>query len=210
MKIQVLQVGSIGTNCYILCDETAQVCAVVDPGAEAELILTAVERLGCTVDKILLTHGHYDHTGGVPGLVQALPAAEVYIHRADYETPHSRMFPLKTDLTAVGYDAVHFYGEGDHITVGTLDVQVLHTPGHSAGSVTLQCLDTLFCGDTLFTGSCGRTDLPGGSMDEIMVSLARLAALPGDYRVLPGHMQPSALERERNYNPYMKMAVGGR
>ena len=90
MKIQALQVGSIGTNCYILCDEAAKVCAVIDPGAEPELILSAAEKLDCTVDKILLTHGHYDHTGGVAGLEAAFPGTPVYLHRADAARCHSR------------------------------------------------------------------------------------------------------------------------
>ena len=207
MKIQALQVGSIGTNCYILCDEAAKVCAVIDPGAEPELMLSAAEKLDCTVDKILLTHGHYDHTGGAAALVEALPQAAVYIHQADFDCPQTQLFPLKSQLSCIPFGGVNFYGEGDRITVGTLELQVLYTPGHSQGSVTLLCGDTLFCGYTLFAGSCGRTDLYGGSMDEMMASLARLAKLPGDYRVLPGHMEPSTLDRERAYNPYIQMAL---
>ena len=91
MKIQALQVGSIGTNCYLLCDEAAKVCAVIDPGAEPELILSAAEKLDCTVDKILLTHGHYDHTTAVPELHQAVPQAEIYIHKADANGAGSRL-----------------------------------------------------------------------------------------------------------------------
>ena len=207
MKIQALQVGSIGTNCYILCDEAAKVCAVIDPGAEPELILSAAEKLDCTVDKILLTHGHYDHTGGVAALLEALPPTAVYIHQADFDSPQTQLFPLKSELSRIPFGGVNFYGEGDRITVGPLELQVLHTPGHSEGSVTLLCGDALFCGDTLFAGSCGRTDLYGGSMKQMMASLSRLAALPGDYRVLPGHMEPSTLDRERRYNPYMQMAL---
>ena len=201
MKIQALQVGSIGTNCYILCDEAAKVCAVIDPGAEPELILSAAEKLDCTVDKILLTHGHYDHTGAVAALLEMLPPTAVYIHQADFDSPQTQLFPLKSELARIPFGGVNFYGEGDRITVGTLELQVLHTPGHSEGSV------TLLCGDTLFAGSCGRTDFPGGSMKQMMASLARLAALPGDYRVLPGHMEPSTLDRERRFNPYMQMAL---
>ena len=201
MKIQALQVGSIGTNCYILCDEAAKVCSVIDPGAEPELILSAAEKLDCTVDKILLTHGHYDHTGAVAALMETLPPTAVYIHQADFDSPQSQLFPLKSELARIPFGGMNFYGEGDRITVGTLELQVLHTPGHSEGSV------TLLCGDTLFAGSCGRTDFPGGSMKQMMASLARLAALPGDYRVLPGHMEPSTLDRERRFNPYMQMAL---
>ena len=98
MKIQALQVGSIGTNCYILCDEAAKVCAVIDPGAEPELILSAAEKLDCTVDKILLTHGHYDHTGAVAALMETLPPTAVYIHQADFDSPQTQLFPLKSEL----------------------------------------------------------------------------------------------------------------
>ncbi len=207
MMIQVLQVGPYGTNCYILCDEAAKVCAVVDPGDEPELILSAVEKLDCTVDKILITHGHSDHTDGVPALMEALPPTAVYIHQADYDCPDTQLFPLKSDLSRIPFGGVNFYGEGDRLTVGTREVQVLHTPGHSKGSVTLLCGDVLITGDTLFASSCGRTDFTGGSAKEMMVSLARLAALPGDYQVLPGHMEPTTLERERRVNPYVQTAL---
>ncbi len=209
MNIQALQVGPIGTNCYLLCDETARVCAVIDPGAEPELILSAVKKLGCTVDKILLTHGHYDHTGGVAEMLQLLPPTAVYIHEADFDFPSPQLFPLKAELKCTPFGGVNFYDEGDHITVGSLELQVLHTPGHSEGSVSLLCGDALFCGDTLFAGSCGRTDFPGGSMEKMMASLRRLGGLEGDARVLPGHMHPSTLARERAYNPYLRQAMNG-
>lgn len=202
MKIQALQVGSIGTNCYILCDEAAKVCAVIDPGAEPELILSAAEKLDCTVDKILLTHGHYDHTTAVPELHQALPQAEIYIHKADANGAGSRLFPLAGQIPDL-----KFYDEGDALTLGELTIQVLHTPGHSKGSVTLKVGDVLFCGDTLFAGSCGRTDLAGGSYDEIMASLKKLGELPGDCHVCPGHDVTSTLERERRSNPFLREAM---
>ena len=156
MKIQALQVGSIGTNCYILCDEAAKVCAVIDPGAEPELILSAAEKLDCTVDKILLTHGHYDHTGAVAALMEMLPPTAVYIHQADFDSPQTQLFPLKSELARIPFGGVNFYGEGDRITAGTLELQVLHTPGHSEGSVTLLCGDTLFCGATLWPDGFSR------------------------------------------------------
>ena len=98
------------------------------------------------------------------------------------------------------------YDEGDTVAVGGLTVSVLATPGHSEGSVTLRCGDALFCGDTLFAGSCGRTDFPGGSMEKMMASL-RLGQLEGNLQVLPGHMEPSALDRERRTNPYLLHAM---
>ena len=102
-----------------------------------------------------------------------------------------------------------FRSEGDHLTLGELELQVLHTPGHSEGSVTLRCGDVLFCGDTLFAGSCGRTDFPGGDTAKLLASLRRLGELEGDLRVLPGHMEDSTLSRERQTNPYLRQAMSG-
>ena len=202
MQVKVLQVGPIGTNCYLLEDEKAHVAAVIDPGDEAGRILQVIKDDGVDVKYILLTHGHYDHTTAVPELHQALPQAEIYIHKADANGAGSRLFPLAGQIPDL-----KFYDEGDALTLGELTIQVLHTPGHSKGSVTLKVGDVLFCGDTLFAGSCGRTDLAGGSYDEIMASLKKLVELPGDYHVCPGHDVTSTLERERRSNPFLREAM---
>ena len=202
MQVKVLQVGPIGTNCYLLEDEKAHVAAVIDPGDEAGHILQVIKGDGVDVKYILLTHGHYDHTTAVPELHQALPQAEIYIHKADANGAGSRLFPLAGQIPDL-----KFYDEGDALTLGELTIQVLHTPGHSKGSVTLKVGDVLFCGDTLFAGSCGRTDLAGGSYDEIMASLKKLGELPGDYHVCPGHDVTSTLERERRSNPFLREAM---
>lgn len=202
MQVKVLQVGPIGTNCYLLEDEKAHVAAVIDPGDEAGRILQVIKDDGVDVKYILLTHGHYDHTTAVPELHQALPQAEIYIHKADANGAGSRLFPLARQIPDL-----KFYDEGDALTLGELTIQVLHTPGHSKGSVTLKVGDVLFCGDTLFAGSCGRTDLAGGSYEEIMASLKKLGELPGDYHVCPGHDVTSTLERERRSNPFLREAM---
>jgi glyoxylase-like metal-dependent hydrolase (beta-lactamase superfamily II) len=140
----------------------------------------------------------------VPGLHAAYPDAPIYIHRAD-----------TSDLKSAGpmlmppIDGQVFWDEGDTLTLGALAIEVLHTPGHSRGSVVLRVGDVLFTGDTLFRGSMGRTDLEGGSDNEIMASLKRLAELPGDYKVYPGHEGATTLERERRNNYYMREAMGG-
>lgn len=201
MKVNVMQVGPIGTNCYILKDETTGKAAVIDPGDEAERILAALKEDGAEVTHILLTHGHYDHTGGVAGLEAAFPGTPVYLHRADAEGVNPTMFP------PLPREVLRFYDEGDTVAVGGLTVEVLHTPGHSKGSVVLKTGDILFTGDTLFRGSCGRTDLPGGSYQEIMTSLARLGRLAGDYRVCPGHEGLSTLDAERRSNYYLMEAL---
>ena len=201
MQVTMLSVGPIGTNCYILEDDKK--IAVIDPGDEAGRILSAVKGLGGEVEYILLTHGHYDHTTAVPELHKALPEAKIYIHQADANGAGSRLFPLAGQV-----DDLLLYDEGDALSLGSLTIDVLHTPGHSKGSVTLKAGGVLFTGDTLFAGSMGRTDLPGGNEEEIMASLKRLGELEGDFTVCPGHMGSSTLDCERRTNPYLRMAMG--
>ena len=202
MDIQILQVGPIGTNCYLLCDETEKLCAVVDPGGDAARVAAAVADTGYAPCAILLTHGHYDHTGGVAELRAKWPDVPVYLnHRDQYEGDAylQQLFPP--------VPGAKDYDEGDTIQVGGLTVDVMATPGHSEGSVTLRCGDVLLCGDTLFAGSCGRTDFPGGSVKKIMASLKRLGSLEGDLQVYPGHMETSTLDQERSWNPYLHQAM---
>lgn len=203
MKIISMQVGPIMTNCYILIDEESKKTAVIDPGEDADRILAALREEDSQVEYILLTHGHYDHTTAVPELHAALPQARIYIHQADANGAGSKLFPLASQV-----EDLLLYDEGDTLVLGGLTIQVLHTPGHSPGSVTLQVEDVLFSGDTLFAGSCGRTDLPGGSYDQMMASLKRLGELEGEFRVLPGHNAPSTLDREREYNSFVREAMG--
>ena len=199
MNVKMLQVGPLGTNCYVL--ETEKQAAVIDPGGDAPAVERALE--GAELRYILLTHGHYDHTGAAAALQKAHPEATLYIHRADFQGVDPNLFPLGTQVSEV-----KFYGEGDELPLGDTKVEVLYTPGHSEGSVTLRCGDLLFCADTLFAGSCGRTDFPGGSVPKMLASLRRLGELEGDLQVLPGHMEPSTLAAERRYNPYLRQALG--
>ena len=202
MKVLSAMVGPIMTNCYILCDEAAKVCAVIDPGDEPKRIEAMIASCGCSPVMILLTHGHYDHTGGVAELRAKWPDVPVYLnHRDQYEGDAylQQLFPP--------VPGAKDYDEGDTIQVGGLTVDVMATPGHSEGSVTLRCGDVLLCGDTLFAGSCGRTDFPGGSVKKIMASLKRLGSLEGDLQVYPGHMETSTLDQERSWNPYLHQAM---
>jgi len=143
---------------------------------------------------VLLTHGHFDHVGGVRGIAEKTNCP-VYIHEKDLSQP--------AEMTAGPLYYTHTYGEGDMLSLAGLSVRVLHTPGHTQGSVCLLCEDTMFSGDTLFMGSMGRVDFPGGSWNQMMASLDRLKTLPGDYRVYPGHGPATRLSEERQFNPYM-------
>ena len=202
MTIKSIYLSVCATNCYLLADEKAGVCAIVDPGDPDPAILEAVKAAGWTVKYILLTHAHYDHTMGVPALRQALPGVPVLMHPGDAEMkkPYFRIEEMG-ELT--------FFQDGDHIPLGDLDIQVIATPGHTAGSVCFLVGDALFTGDTLFQGSMGRTDLPGGSYEAIMASLRRLGGLKGNCRVFPGHMGESTLDAEREKNYYLKEAMNG-
>lgn len=204
MIIQAMQLGAVGTNCYILGDETAKVCAVIDPGDNAPVILNTVKKLGLELKYILLTHGHFDHLLAVPGIREAFPDIPVYIHRGDASDE-----PGAQHLKLPAMEGRVFWDDGDTVRLGSLTIEVLCTPGHSRGSVTLRVGSILFTGDTLFRGSMGRTDLEGGSYQEIMASLKRLAQLPGDYQVYPGHEGATTLDRERRSNYYMQEAMDG-
>ena len=202
MNIITMQVGTIRTNCYILTDEDTKQAAVIDPGDDAQKILAKIQEEGVEVRYLLLTHGHYDHTTAVPELHQALAEAKIYIHEADANGAGSKLFPLSSQV-----DDLLLYSDGDTLPLGSLTIQVLHTPGHSPGSVSLLVGDTLFSGDTLFCSSMGRTDLPGGSEEQIMASLRRLGQLEGNLKVLPGHEWATTLDREREYNYFLKDAM---
>ena len=202
MKVKMIQVGPIGTNCYILEDEETQRAAVIDPGDDGAAIADVLAGDKAEVEYILLTHGHYDHTTGVPELKKHVPQAQVYIHRADANGAGSSLFPLASQVPDL-----RNYGEGDTLTLGSLTIQVLETPGHSPRGVTLRVGDVLFTGDTLFAGDCGRTDLRGGSYEEILASLKRLGQLEGNFHVCPGHGETSTLDRERKINPYLREAL---
>ena len=194
MEFVSLPVGSYQTNCYLVWKQGAEDCVVIDPGDEAQKVLAQAQKLGKTVSAILLTHGHFDHVGAVRQIA-AESDCDVYLHSAELTLP--KIF------TAGTLYCTHTYGEGDTVDAAGLQFTVLHTPGHTPGSVCLICEDTMFSGDTLFAGSCGRTDLPGGSHRTIEESLHRLAQLECDYTVCPGHGPSTTLFYEKQTNPYL-------
>ena len=201
MLIKTFTLGHVQTNCYIVSDEETLECAVIDPGAESNTILHYIEdnKLKCRF--VLLTHGHFDHTGAVEEIMQQT-GAKVCMSQKDAKKNPIEMFYKYTPPKGTV-----FFKEGDKFTVGSLVFEVIETPGHSEGSVTFRCNDALFTGDTLFRDSCGRTDLPGCNGKDMMKSLKKLYELPGDYEIYPGHMEGSSLDRERRFNYFMRQAV---
>ena len=202
MLIKTLPVGMLETNCYVVTDEETKECAIIDPGADSNTILDYIESNKLKPAAIFITHGHYDHHMALEEVIE-VTGAPVYIHESEVNRSGKQERHKISDNGKFS-----FYAEGDKIKVGNLEFNVIETPGHSTGSVTLICQDALFTGDTLFRGDCGRTDLEGGS-DEIMnQSLKRLSELDGDYEVYPGHAESSTLSYERSFNRYMRYATG--
>lgn len=201
MLIKTIPVGQLETNCYVVTDENTLDCVLIDPGDEMNTILDYTESNKLKVRAILLTHGHFDHVGAASEIVEET-GCELYINPRDegYEPGLSGM---KFKMPAGG----KHYDDGDTVKIGALEFKVLATPGHTPGGVCLICENALFTGDTLFRGSCGRTDLPGGDIEQELMSLKRICALPGDYEVYPGHMDSTTLERERRFNHYCREAM---
>jgi len=194
LKIHKLTLGLYQTNTYIIHDDASTSCCVIDPGYEADTILSKVESLGLTLEAILLTHGHFDHVGAVRDLA-ADTGCRVFL------CPEDALLPPMFTAGKLYYTDT--YAEGSLLNVAGLYIHVLHTPGHTPGSVCLLVDDAMFSGDTLFAGSCGRTDLPGGNWATILKSLRRLASMEANFRVFPGHGEDTTLASEKCYNPYM-------
>jgi len=191
MHIESLCLGSLATNCYLV--ETGGVRLLIDPAEADETLFTFLG--GRTVDLVVNTHGHFDHVGGDWALKER--GATLALHRADLGLV-DQFFPGHAPFD-------RYLAEGDRVADG---LRVLHTPGHSPGSVVIVGDGVLFCGDLLFAGSIGRTDLPGGSEAAMRRSLLRVAGLDGQYTVYPGHGPQTTLDRERRSNPFLQRGVG--
>ncbi|MEO8592569.1 MAG: MBL fold metallo-hydrolase [Candidatus Solibacter sp.] len=205
---EILPVGMLQCNCSIFGDETTRQAMVIDPGDEIDEILKVLARHALTVTSIVITHAHIDHIGGAQKLKRAT-GAPVYMNPSDHEL--RQMLDVQAGWLGMSTpEAVEIdvpAKDGDTLLVGATEVHVLHTPGHTQGSICLWLpeLKTLVAGDTLFRDSIGRTDLPGGDSRQILQSIhAQLMPLPGDTQVFPGHGDPTTIAREKQSNFFLR------
>lgn len=197
-EIKRIRVGMLVTNCYVVSRDG--IAFVVDVGADAKKVKDYCDNNNLTVEGILLTHGHYDHVGGVQEL-KSLTGAKIYASEMCHKVANSP-YNMATEMGKVmtPFDTDVIVSDGDHITIGDMLVTVIATPGHTAGGVCFVHEDNIFSGDTLFQSSYGRTDLPTASFDDLVKSIHRLFALEGDFKVHPGHGFSTTLDKERKQN----------
>jgi glyoxylase-like metal-dependent hydrolase (beta-lactamase superfamily II) len=210
---EIFPVGPLQCNCSVIGDEGSHEAMVVDPGDEIERVLELLRRHGLKLKMIAVTHGHIDHIGGA-GKLHKATGAPVYMNEADQM--QIKLLPLQAawiGMRPPGEVKIdHALGDADKLTVGDLSATVLHTPGHTEGSVCLyfDAQKKLVAGDTLFAGSIGRTDLPGGNFEKIMRSLQqRVLALPDEIVVVPGHGPLTSIGEERQSNPFLTGKLSG-
>ncbi|KLU58729.1 putative metallo-hydrolase [Peptococcaceae bacterium CEB3] len=197
--------GSMAANCYLYACDVTKRGVLVDPGGEAKRIYRWVLEKGIKVESILLTHGHLDHIGAVDELRELL-SAKVYIHAGDAEmlTDATKNMSAYFGPRLVFRAADGFLSDGQIIALGEKSLKVLATPGHSPGSVCFLTPDGLLSGDTLFAGSIGRTDFPGGSLEELLRGVEeKILVLPDETPVYPGHGESTTIGRERAENPFL-------
>lgn len=195
LNIHTLPLGDYQTNCYIVNRDNSRNCVVIDPGYESHRIEQQLNAFHLNCKAILLTHGHFDHVGAIRDLV-ATTGCAVYIR------PEELTMPPQMTAGPLYYTA--FYPTEGQLSVADLDFTLLHTPGHTPGSVCLLTEDALFSGDTLFAGSCGRVDFPGGDARQMTASLHQLKELPSHLRVFPGHGQATTIDYEKKHNFYFR------
>jgi len=204
MKIKKFEVGPLFVNCYIIYDESTKEAVVIDPGDEPDLILDFIKEENLNLKYILCTHGHFDHIGSVKELKDET-GAKVVLHEKDIEiyrnSPQIAMQFFSIEIEPQPEPDI-LIKNGEILNTGNVQLTVIHTSGHSPGSVCFYTEGYIFTGDTLFAGSVGRTDLIGGSMNELLNSLKKIASLPDETIVFPGHGPKTKIGIEKKTNPF--------
>lgn len=205
MRIFKFTVGAMGTNSYILLDDKTKKAALIDPGDEPDRLISALKTKDASLSYIILTHGHFDHIMAL-GRIKEKTGAPILIHRDDAVMLEDRALSLldrfgNSDIEVPRAD--RFLSDGEIISLGDSEIKVIHTPGHTPGSVCLLIGDELMSGDTLFRESIGRYDFPGGDYGAIITSLEKIVSLGVKGKIYPGHGMSTTLEHELDFNTYL-------
>ncbi len=204
MIVTPVAVGAFQENCYLVADETLGVSALIDPGAEPERIITMIERSGTTLQAIWITHAHVDHVGGIAGVKQKWDVP-VSLHPLD--APLYRLAGKQAEMYGIPFDEPPTpeseFADGQGLTLGSLAFEVSHRPGHAPGHVIIHGHGIALVGDCLFAGSVGRTDLPFSKPGDLAISLERIAELPPETIVYPGHGPSTTIGEELESNPFL-------
>ena len=207
MKVGKFVLGPVATNCYIGINEETKECFIVDPATCPPEFVSYIKNAGLTVKAVLLTHGHFDHIMGLDALLKEF-SVSVYAHEAEREVLESEQLNSSASMLGQPYS----FSGADYVTnrqelrIAGFEILVIYTPGHTIGGCCyyIEKEKALFSGDTLFHGSVGRTDLPTGSMGQLVSSVRdRLFVLPDDTQVYPGHMEETTIGYEKKYNPFI-------
>jgi len=206
MKILVMEVGMIGTNCYIAVNEETNAGVVVDPGGDSDKILNVIKKHDIKIEAIFITHGHSDHIMGLDEVRKAT-GAKVYISKADEpmlkDADRNLSMFIGQNKTFAGAD--ENFTDGQELVVAGIKFKILATPGHTPGGVCILADNVVFCGDTVFAESIGRTDLPGGSYEDIIKSIKdKILPLADNVQLLPGHGPATTVGWERRRNPFLQ------
>ena len=206
LNIDLLNSRPYGANSYLAWDGASREGAVIDPSADMSRLAGYCADCGILISRIILTHGHYDHIATLSDAKKQFPEAQICIgagdeaYLSDNDLNCAVLFGVP-DFSCPGADILLY--EGTEITLGEERITVMHTPGHTPGSVCLFCGGEMFTGDTLFAGTIGRSDLPGGNWRDLEISLKRLAESETDFRIFPGHGEISRISEEKRTNPFI-------
>ena len=208
MIVKMLVVGPFDTNCYVVGSPSTKQGMIIDPGAEAETILGTVQQMGLSISLIVITHAHMDHVGALRA-VQEKTDAQFAVHEAEKGFVFSAPMRMLTSVGLTPFKSPpkpdRLLKDGDHIDIGDLHFEVLYTPGHSSGGISLAGHGVVFSGDTLFNFGIGRTDFPGCSHERLMKSIReKLMVLPDETIVYPGHGPTTTIGNEREWNPFLR------
>ena len=207
MILKLLTVGPFASNCYIVGSESSKLGIIIDPGAEAKLILKTVNNLGLTISLIVVTHMHFDHVGALTPVKEGT-GAKFTLHEAEAEAGLGVFSRMLSSMTGGSFSQLpkpdRLLKDGDTIGIDGLHFTVLYTPGHSPGGISLYGHEIVFTGDALFNYGIGRTDFPGCSYDQLMESIQnKLMTLPDETIVYPGHGPSTTIGKERRGNPFL-------